>query len=78
MNTRNGTVTLGDGDAPRRERWPFASLKPGKYFQCSDVGQHTAIRTAASRAQKKYGKRFSVRKVRLAPGSYVIRVFMQR
>lgn len=74
----NGTVTLGDGTAPRRERWPFGSLKPGKYFQCADVTQHTAIRTAASRAQKKYRCRFSVRKVRLSTGKFVIRVFMQQ
>lgn len=71
-------VTLGDGIAPRREKWPFASLKPGNYFQCADIEQHTALRTAASRAQKKYGKRFSVHKVRLAPGNYVLRVFLQR
>lgn len=71
-------VTLGDGTAPRREKWPFAKLKPGNYFECPDLEEHTAIRTAASRAQKKYRCRFSVHKVRVAPGNYVIRVFMQK
>ncbi|OLB83114.1 MAG: hypothetical protein AUI15_36640 [Actinobacteria bacterium 13_2_20CM_2_66_6] len=75
---RNATLSVGEGTAPRREKWPFGKLKPGAYFECSDVEQHTALRTAASRARKKYGRRFSVHKVRVAPGNYVIRVFLQR
>jgi len=70
-------VTLGDGAPPRRERWPFSGLKSGEYFQCDDLTQHTAIRTAASRAQKKYGTKFSVRKVKLRSGRSVLRVYMQ-
>lgn len=73
----NNAVSVGDGAPPRRERWPFATLQSGQYFQCDDLQQHTAIRTAASRAQRKYGKRFSVRKVKLRSGREVIRVFMQ-
>lgn len=73
----NTTVTLGDGAPPKRERWPFSKLKSGEYFQCDDLGQHMALRTAASRAQKRLGTRFSVRKVALRSGRQVIRVFMQ-
>lgn len=73
-------VTFGAGAVPAKERWPFAQLKAGKYFQCDDVSQHTAIRTAASRAQKKLGKKFSVRKLSVGEGKEaraVIRVFLK-
>lgn len=73
-------VTFGAGTVPAKERWPFAQLKPGKYFQCDDVSQHTAIRTAASRAQKKWGRKFSVRKLTVGKGEEahaVIRVFLK-
>ena len=74
----NEPAIISEGTAPRRERWPFGSLKPGQFFTCSDLEQHAALRTAASRAQKKYACRFSVRKVKTRSGKSVLRVFMQR
>ena len=56
-------VSFGNGRPPEDERWPFSTLKRGSYFQVEDLKQHTALRTAATRARKRLGKRFSVRKV---------------
>lgn len=73
-------VSFGEGRAPGKERWPFSELKRGKYFECEDLSQHTAIRTAASRAQKKLKRQFSVRKIRVTAGKAqrtVIRVFLK-
>jgi hypothetical protein len=76
-----GEVAFGEGRAPGKERWPFSELKRGKYFQCEDVSLHTAIRTAASRAQKRLNKKFTVRKMQVpdGPGVFktVIRVFLK-
>lgn len=69
-------VTMGEGEAPGRERWPFASLKKGKYFECVNLAQHTALRTAASRASRRYKRKFSVRKL-VVEGQTVIRVYAQ-
>lgn len=73
-------VSVGEGKAPTNERWPFSTLKKGQYFQCDDLTQHTALRTAASRAKKKLSKVFSVRKVAIKVGGEartVIRVFLE-
>lgn len=74
-------VAFGEGRVPGKERWPFSALKRGKYFECEDVNLHTAIRTAASRAQKRLGKKFTVRKMRVPSGASgektVIRVFLK-
>jgi hypothetical protein len=72
-------VSFGNGDAPQAERWPFSKLKRGKYFECEDLSQHTAIRTAATRARKRLKKKFSVRKVTMVEGGVrrqVIRVYL--
>lgn len=71
-------VTMGEGEAPGRERWPFSTLKrKGLYFECENLSQHTALRTAASRASKRYKRKFSVRKVMNERGIPVIRVYAQ-
>lgn len=73
-------ITVGEGQAPGKERWPFSTLRRGKYFECADVKLHTALRTAASRAQKRLKKKFTVRKMQVPNGTAgnlktVIRVF---
>lgn len=71
-------VTIGTGEAPARKTWPFERLKKGQYFQCDDLERWIALRTSASRAGKKLGKRFKVRKVEIGKGSTrreVIRVY---
>lgn len=72
----NGSkVTLGKGRPAVRERWPFSKLKAGGFFQVDDMTQWVALRTAANRAGKKLGSRFSVRKAE-ARGKEVIRVYI--
>lgn len=70
-------VTFGEGKVPVKERWPFAELKKGKFFECTDLTKHTALRTAASRARKKLNKTFAVRKVANEKGALVIRVYLE-
>jgi hypothetical protein len=74
-------VSFGNGQPYRTpERWPFSQLKPGHFFECTDLSQHTAIRTAASRARKRLKRRFSVRKVTLTENRVrrqVIRVYLE-
>lgn len=87
QNMNNGSavmneVTFGEGKVPGRgERWPFSTLKRGKYFECADLTLYTAIRTAASRAQKKLKRKFTVRKLRVpvkeGEPHTVIRVFRE-
>jgi hypothetical protein len=71
---------IGNGRSRVPERWPFSKLTRGHYFQCDDLTQHTALRTAATRARKKLGKKFSVRKVTIVSGGVkkqAIRVYLQ-
>lgn len=70
-------VTFGEGDTPGRERWPFAKLARGKFFEVADLTKHVALRTAASRARKKLNKIFAVRKVTREDGAQVIRVYRE-
>jgi hypothetical protein len=74
-------VSMGNGSPPDVERWPFSELKRGKYFEVTDLKQHTAVRTASTRAKKKLGKKFSVRKVTLTEDGVarqVIRVYLEK
>lgn len=73
MPENDAKVIMGKG-TPVRERWPFSKLKAGRFFQVDDVTQWIAIRTAASRAGKRLGKEFSVRKAEYK-GKAVIRVY---
>lgn len=68
---------MGEGKPPVRERWPFADLKKGKFFEVADVTKHVALRTAASRAKKKLNRVFAVRKVTRDDGASVIRVYRE-
>lgn len=57
-------LVIQKGTIAQTERWPFASLKRGSYFQVDDLSLHTAVRSAATRAKRRYPqKNFSVRKV---------------
>ena len=70
-------VTFGEGDNPGRGRWPFEQLKKGQFFEVTDLTKHVALRTAASRARKKFKKVFAVRKVKRDDDVQVIRVYRQ-
>lgn len=73
MVSVNG-VSIGSGTVKETERWPFGQLTLQNYFQVDNLKLHTAVRTAATRAKKKYGRNFSVRKVTVE-GRKVIRVY---
>ncbi|HSV90943.1 MAG TPA: hypothetical protein VLH80_07570 [Nitrospiraceae bacterium] len=70
-------VSFGNGDSARVERWPFSKLKPGKYFEITDLSQHVALRTAASRARKKHNTTFIVRKMTRQDGTPILRVYRE-
>lgn len=76
MVSTNGVV-IGNGTVKETERWPFGKLTLQNYFEVDDLGLHTAVRTAATRAKKKYNRNFSVRKVTVE-GRQVIRVYRVR
>jgi hypothetical protein len=67
-------VQIGEGTVREIERWPFSRLKRGNYFEVKDLEDHAAVRSAATRAKKRYKRHFSVRKVTVE-GKQVIRVY---
>lgn len=70
-------VSFGNGRSAREERWPFSKLKQGKYFEVTDLNQYVALRTASSRARRKFEAVFNVRKMAREDGTVVLRVYRE-
>lgn len=66
MAKKKKVVVIDDEAAvpPSDSTWPFESLKVGKGAFYVDATQHQAVRTAASRAGVRLGRKFSARKVK--------------
>lgn len=66
----------GKGKAPPRGRWPdFHTVKKDHFFEVADLAQHVNLRSAASRAAKRLGRTFTVRKEENSSGTEVLRVY---
>jgi hypothetical protein len=76
---KKGIVIDEDASVPPAEStWPFESLKVGKGAFFVDAAQHQAVRTAASRAGVRLGRKFSARKVKDADSPQFGRIGIYR